>query len=61
MWHGYFVIERLNIGAGNWASLLALIEALGTHDSPMPANNTHDRTRPDGDAAIYESLFEPDE
>lgn len=61
MWHGYIVIERLNIGIGNWQALVALFENMGTHDSTMPAENTHDRTRLDGDAVIYESLFDPDE
>ena len=61
MWHGYILIERLNIGADNWSALRALFEDMGTHDSIIPANNTHHRTRLDDDAVIYESLFEPDE
>lgn len=57
-WHGYFVVERGTIGAGNWATLLALFEAMGTHDSRFPACNNHKRTRLDGDAVIYESAFD---
>lgn len=61
MWHGYFVCERLNIGASNWAKLQAIFEGMGTHDSPMPAHNNHIRTRLDKDAVIYESTFDPTE
>lgn len=61
MWHGYFVAERLNIGAGNWAQLQALFEDMGTQDSRFPAFNNHKRTRLDGDAVIYESEFDPGE
>ena len=61
MWHGYFVAERLNIGAGNWAQLQSLLENMGTLDSKFPAYNNHKRTRLDGDAVIYESEFEPGE
>lgn len=60
-WHGYFAVIRLNIGAGNWANLQDLYEAMGTHECPFPCFNNHWRTRLDGDAVIYESLFDPDE
>lgn len=60
-WHGYIVIERLNIGADNWSALVALFEQMGTHDSPLPCRNTHDRTRLDGNAVIYESQFDASE
>lgn len=60
-WHGYFVLERLNIGAGNWASLKAMFDDMGTHDSVFPCYNTHLRTRLDGDAVLYESLFDTEE
>jgi len=49
------------VGIGNWQSLIALFEAMGTHDSAFPAENTHDRARLDGNAAIYESAFDPAE
>ena len=61
MWRGYFVVERLNIGVGNWDALRALFEDMGTHDATLPAYNNHWRTRIDGDAVIYESRFDPDE
>lgn len=60
-WHGYFLVERHTVGAGNWAALLALFEAMGTTDSPYPAHNNHWRARPDGDAVIFESRFNPTE
>lgn len=60
MWHGYIVVERGQIGSGNWQALIALFEAMGTHNSQFPCHNTHDRTRLDGNAVIYESLFNPD-
>ena len=60
-WHGYFLVERLNIGIDNWTALTNLFEQMGTHDSPIPAENTHSRTRLDGDAVIYESRFDASE
>lgn len=60
-WHGYIVIERGTVGIGNWTSLIAVFEGMGTHDSAFPAENTHDRPRLDGDAVIYESAFDPTE
>lgn len=60
-WHGYFVVERLNIGISNWNVLIALFEVMGTEGSPMPAFNTHWCTRLDGDAVIYESMFDTSE
>lgn len=61
MWHGYIVVERGTVGGGNWAALCELYETMGTHDSGFPCENTHDRTRMDGDAVIYESRFDPNE
>lgn len=59
--HTYFVVERLNIGIGNWSALVSLFDAMGTHDSTLPAHNTHWRTRLDGNAIIYESLYDSEE
>lgn len=61
MVHLYFVAERLNISALNWAQLIALFSAMGTEGDPFPAYNLHSRTRLDGDAIIYESQFSPGE
>lgn len=59
--HIYFVVERQNIGIGNWNALIELFEAMGTKGSSMPASNLHWRTRLDGDAVIYESMFDTEE
>lgn len=60
-WHGYFVVERQNIGSGNWETLQGLFENMGTHDSQFPMYNNHWRCRLDGDAVICESNFDTDE
>lgn len=60
-WHGYIVVERGTVGIGNWQSLIGVFEAMGTHNSNFPAQNTHGRARLDGDAVIYESAFDPAE
>lgn len=60
-WSGYFVCERQNIGAANWAQLITLFVDMGTHDSKFPVDNTHSRARRDGDAVLYESAFNPGE
>jgi len=57
-WHGYFVAERVNIGAGNWAQLQAFFAGMGTSGTSFPAYNNHKRVRLDGDAVIYESRFD---
>lgn len=59
--HCYFVTERGTVSAGNWASLLALFDAMGTQGSPFPMYNNHKRARLDGDAVIYESNFDTTE
>lgn len=61
MWHGYFVVERGEIGVGNWDTLLNMFVNIGTHHSDFPAYNNHHRTRLDNDAVIYESNFDPTE
>lgn len=60
-WHGYFVVERLNIGISNWNALIVLFEAMGTESSPIPAFNNHWRKRIDDNAVIYESMFDTSE
>lgn len=60
-WHGYFVVERGTISAGNWSALRALYETMGTSGSAFPMWNNHRRARGDGDAVIYESLFDASE
>jgi hypothetical protein len=60
-WHGYFVVKRQTIGAGNWAALQTVFENMGTLDSRFPCYNNHRRTRLDEDAVIYESRFNTEE
>lgn len=59
--HTYFSVERQNISAGNWAQLRALFEDMGTQGSQFPMYNNHNRERLDGNAVIYESLFDTSE
>lgn len=62
MWHGYILVEKLpDLGSGNWSALLSVFAEMGTHNSSFPAQNTHDRARLDGNAVIFESLFDPGE
>lgn len=61
MWRGYWVCERSTLGVNNRDALLALFDAMGTHDSPFLMNNNHYRIRLDGDAKLYESNFDPAE
>lgn len=60
-WHGYFVVERGNIGVENWQALQSFFESMGTHGSKFPMHNNHSRLRLDSDAIIHESLFDPTE
>lgn len=57
MWHGYFGIENLNLNAAQRATLVAALRALGPASDPQPARLCHWRTRNDGQAAIFEALF----
>jgi hypothetical protein len=59
-WHGYFAIEDPNLLPVQRATLIAELKALGpvTHRSPACLN--HRRTRLDGNAAIFEALFDED-
>lgn len=60
MWHGYFAIENLALSDNQRADLIAALRALGPDAHPQPACLNHWRTRPDGDAAIFEALFDTD-
>ena len=56
-WHGYIAIENLNLNAAQRVTLIAEIQALGPASDPQPARLNHWRTRLDGEAAIFEALF----
>jgi hypothetical protein len=57
MWHGYLAIENLNLNDAQRAELVAELQALGPSTHPSPACLNHWRTRPDGQAAIFEAQF----
>jgi len=60
MWHGYFGIENLNLNDNQRAELVAALRALGPASHPQPACLCHWRTRLDGQAALFEALFNKD-
>ena len=60
MWHGYFGIENLALNDTQRADLVAALQALGPSFDPLPARLNHWRTRLDGQAAIFEALFDED-
>ena len=60
MWHGYFGVENLNLKTAQRAELIVALRALGPADDLQPAHLNHWRTRLDGDAAIFEALFDED-
>jgi len=57
-WQGYFGIENLARNASQKATLITALRALGPGNDPHPAYLCHWRTRLDGDAAIFEALFD---
>lgn len=59
MWHGYFGIENLNLDAEQRGALVDALRALGPAEDRSPARLNHWRTRLDGDAAIFEALWNP--
>ena len=59
-WHGYFGIENLNLNDSQRDTLVAALRALGPASHPQPACLCHWRTRLDGQAAIFEALFDED-
>jgi len=58
MWHGYFGIENLALNDAQRAELVAALRVLGPSSDPQPARLIHWRTRLDGNAAIFEALFD---
>ena len=60
MWHGYFAIEDINLNDAQRDTLIDVLRELGPDTHPSPACLNHWRTRLDGDAAIFEALFNED-
>lgn len=58
--HFYLGIENLNLNAAQRQTLVDALKALGPASDPQPARLCHWRTRLDGDAAIFEALFNED-
>lgn len=56
-WHGYFAIENLNLNASQRQALVEALKQLGPVSDPQPARLLHWRARLDGEAIIFESLF----
>ena len=62
MWHGYMSVENLNPNAAQCATLIAELRKLGPPREgdgaeSQPARLNHWRTRLDGQAVIFEALF----
>lgn len=57
MWHGYFGIENLALNDNQRGELVDALRKLGPTSDPQPARLCHWRTRLDGQAAIFEALF----
>lgn len=60
MVHVYFGIENLTLNDEQRALLVEALRALGPGAHPSPACLCHWRTRLDGQAAIFEALFNED-
>ena len=58
MQHVYFGIENLALDDAQRAQLVKALRALGPASHPSPARLCHWRTRLDGQAAIFEALFQ---
>ena len=58
--HLYFAIENLNLNDTQRAALVDALRALGPATARQPAYLNHWRTRLDGQAAIFEALWDED-
>ena len=57
MWHGYWGIENLGLNATQRDTIIDELWRLGPSSDPQPARLNHWRTRLDGQAAIFEALW----
>ena len=58
MWHGYFGIENLGLNDAQRDTIVDELRRLGPASDPQPARLNHWRTRLDGQAAIFEALWD---
>lgn len=58
--HVYFGIENLALNDTQRSQLVSALRALGPQSNPQPARLCHWRVRLDGQAAIFEALFDSD-
>ena len=58
MWHGYWGIENLGLSAEQRAVIVGELREMGPAADPSPARLNHWRTRLDGEAAIFEALWD---
>lgn len=58
--HCYVGVENLALNAAQKADLVAALRSLGPARHDQPACLCHWRTRTDGDAVIFEALFDED-
>ena len=59
-WHGYFGIENINLNAEQRQTLVTSLQTLGPTSHNQPCMLNHWRTRLDGEAVLFEALFDED-
>lgn len=53
----YLALQRLNLGDGNWDTLVTAMQAKGENNDPQPNNRCHWRESLDGLTWIFEAQF----
>ena len=57
-WRGYFYVEQISLTAGQRATLIAQLQAIGERNNGIyPNERNHWRVRTDGLAVIFEAVF----
>ena len=59
-WHGYIGIENVGLNDTQRDTFIDALKELGPDSHPSPACLCHWRTRIDGQAAIFEAMFNED-
>jgi hypothetical protein len=61
-WQGYFYIENLGLNAQQKQALVSALQSWDLHnDAPNPRDRNHWRVRLDGEAVIFEAVFNADD